>query len=462
MEKKQFKMPHLLWIMLGLLLLASLLSYIVPAGKFAVDEKGKIIGTEFSYLNTQNPISPWQMLMLIMQGLVASGMIIWVVLISGAMTSIVMATGAIDELLGWSIYKLKDKNENILISIMFILMVYLGGFGGTDALIAVVPIGVIFSKKLRLDPICAMGVTTYATLLGFGTGPVKQSTSQMLMGVRIYGAFFTMFISMNIFMLVGLFFLIKYIKKIRKNPQNSIMYNDGWNPNEVGEIEEIKETSLSLRTILILFFFLGQYALIVAYPFFSKDSKQLYPFILAVNLLVSIIIGLLAKFSFKKIGDEFVKGLSSIVFVGFVIGLAKVMSLVLTKGEVLDTIVYVLTRPLMNIPRIFSSIGMTAVISVINLFIPSASSKAAILVPILKPIVETLGMTPELGVQAFQYGDGFSNLISPALGWTVGSCAMAGVPFSKWLKWVSPKVLVFICLSFVCMFILTASGWQAF
>lgn len=213
MEKKQFKMPHLLWIMLGLLLLASLLSYIVPAGKFAVDEKGKIIGTEFSYLNTQNPISPWQMLMLIMQGLVASGMIIWVVLISGAMTSIVMATGAIDELLGWSIYKLKDKNENILISIMFILMVYLGGFGGTDALIAVVPIGVIFSKKLRLDPICAMGVTTYATLLGFGTGPVKQSTSQMLMGVRIYGAFFTMFISMNIFMLVGLFFLIKYIKK---------------------------------------------------------------------------------------------------------------------------------------------------------------------------------------------------------------------------------------------------------
>lgn len=240
------------------------------------------------------------------------------------------------------------------------------------------------------------------------------------------------------------------------------MYNDGWNPNEVGEIEEIKETSLSLRTILILFFFLGQYALIVAYPFFSKDSKQLYPFILAVNLLVSIIIGLLAKFSFKKIGDEFVKGLSSIVFVGFVIGLAKVMSLVLTKGEVLDTIVYVLTRPLMNIPRTFSSIGMTAVISVINLFIPSASSKAAILVPILKPIVETLGMTPELGVQAFQYGDGFSNLISPALGWTVGSCAMAGVPFSKWLKWVSPKVLVFICLSFVCMFILTASGWQAF
>ena len=138
------------------------------------------------------------------------------------------------------------------------------------------------------------------------------------------------------------------------------------------------------------------------------------------------------------------------------------MSLVLTKGEIMDTIVYVLTKPLMNLPRAFSSIGMTAVISVVNLLIPSASSKAAVLIPILRPIVEALGMAPELGVQAFQYGDGFSNLISPALGWTVGSCAMAGVPFPKWLKWVFPKVIIFTCLSFIIMFILTETGWRAF
>lgn len=462
MEKKQFKMPHLFWIMIGLLLLASILTYIIPAGKFAVDEKGKIIGTQFSYLNYQSPVNPWKMFMLIMQGLVESGMIIWVVLISGAMTSVVMATGAIDELLGWAVWKLKDKNENILVSIMFILMVYLGGFGGTDALIAVVPIGVIFSKKLKLDPICALGITTYATLIGFGTGPVKQTTSQMLMGVPVYGAFFTMFISMNIFMIIGLFLLLRYIKSIRKNSKNSLMYSEGWNSEKIDEVEELKKVFLSRRKVTILLIFLGQYILIVAYPFITKSSTTLYPFILATNLLVSILVGTLAKFPFKKIGDEFSKGLSSIVFVGFIIGLARVMSIVLTKGEILDTIVYILTKPLMNLPRAFSSIGMTAVISIVNLIIPSASSKAAILIPILKPIVEALGMPPELGVQAFQYGDGFTNLISPALGWTVGSCAMAGVPFPKWLKWVLPKVIIFICLSFLCMFILTVTEWRAF
>ena len=69
---------------------------------------------------------------------------------------------------------------------MFVLMVYLGGFGGTDALIAVVPIGVIFTKKLKLDPICAIGVSSYATLLGFGTGPTKQFITQLMMGVPVY------------------------------------------------------------------------------------------------------------------------------------------------------------------------------------------------------------------------------------------------------------------------------------
>lgn len=219
-NKKNFKMPHLFWIMMGLLLFACLLTYIVPAGQFAVDESGKILGDKFTYIGKQHPVTPWRMLMLTLQGLVDSGLVIWTVLVSGAMTAVVMSTGAIDELLNWAIYKLKDKSENILISIMFILMVYLGGFGGTDALIAVVPIGVIFTKKLKLDPICAIGVSSYATLIGFGTGPTKQFITQLMMGVPVYGAFFTMFISMNFFMILGLFLLLRYIKRFEKIRQN--------------------------------------------------------------------------------------------------------------------------------------------------------------------------------------------------------------------------------------------------
>ena len=64
--KKGFKMPHLFWIMMGLLLFACLLTYIIPAGEFAVDENGKILGDQFSYLGHQNPVAPWRMFMLIL------------------------------------------------------------------------------------------------------------------------------------------------------------------------------------------------------------------------------------------------------------------------------------------------------------------------------------------------------------------------------------------------------------
>ena len=465
--KKGFKMPHLFWIMMGLLLFACLLTYIIPAGEFAVDENGKILGDQFSYLGHQNPVAPWRMFMLILQGLGDSGLVIWTVLTSGAMTAVVMATGAIDELLNWAIYKLKDKSENILITIMFVLMVYLGGFGGTDALIAVVPIGVIFTKKLKLDPICAIGVSSYATLLGFGTGPTKQFITQLMMGVPVYGAFFTMFISMNFFMLFGLFLLLRYVKKIRKDPTKSLMWSEGWNPAnmKVTAEEEAKlsqGTKLSGRTIAILVLFLGQYGILVAYPLLGGDGNYLQHLMTALALFVAIVCGFIGGFSFDKVGDEFVKGLQGLVFVGFVIGLAKVMSLVLTEGMVIHTMVYVLTRPLMDLSRAVSSIGMTAIICVVNLLIPSATSKAAILVPILKPIAETLNMDLNVAVQAFQYGDGFTNMVSPFLGWTVGSCVMAGVPFPKWFKWVFPKVIAFILISFVIMYVLTESGWTAF
>lgn len=460
-EKKAFKLPHLFWIMMGLLVVTSLLTYVVPAGKFATDpETGKILGDQFIWLEAQTPVSIVAMFMTMLEGLTSSATIGYAVMVSGASVAIVMGTGAFDEFLDWAIYKLKDKDDTILLMVMFALMVYLGAFGGSDALIAIVPVGVMFAKKLRLDPICAIGVSTYATLLGFGTGPTKQATTQMLMGVQIYGTFFTMFISMNVFMLVGMYFLVSYAKKIKKDPTKSLMWDEGWRPGEAVDTSSLKETKLTGKSIAVLLIYMGQYVFLVAYPLITGDSSKTFPQMIAVGIFVAIVCGLIGGFSMDKIGSEFAKGLASMAFVAFVIGLAKVMSIVMTNGNILHTIVYWITRPLMGLPLAVASIGMTLVISLVNMVIPSASSKAAILVPILAPIAETLGMMPELAVQAFQYGDGFTNMVSPFLGWTVGSLVTAGVPFAKWMKWALPKVIAFLTLGCVVMFALTTFGWQ--
>ena len=112
------------------------------------------------------------------------------------------------------------------------------------------------------------------------------------------------------------------------------------------------------------------------------------------------------------------------------------------------------------VPRSLAVVGMNIVISLINLFIPSASAKAAILVPIVTPLCETLGVTLQVGVQSFLYGDKLTNIISPVLGTTVAGLAMCRIDFSKWAKWVLPKLLLLACICWASLIILNAVGWM--
>ena len=369
-EKKPFKMPHLLWIMTGIILLACLATYVIPAGQFATNEAGEIMGTEFHYLGYQTPVSPWDALMSMKTGLTSAATIMFVVMISGATINVVLDTGVMDDMMNWSVAKLKDKGPNLLVIMMMVLMAYLGGFGGTDALIAVVPIGILFAKKLRLDPICALGVTTFAALVGFGTGPAQQATTQMLMGVIPYSAFFTRLIIMNFFLAVAIVMVLRYVKKIRKDPTKSLMYSEGWRPDAaVSAAEEsglIKEVKMTWRKILVLIIFIAQYLIIALFPLLGGDSDLTFDFMIAVMLITMVLVGIIGGMSADQLGNSFSKGLASMAFVAFVIGLAKVISLVLENGNVIHTIVYVLTQPLMALPRSVASVGLTLIVSIIN------------------------------------------------------------------------------------------------
>lgn len=448
--------------MFGIILLSCLATYLIPAGQFMTNAAGEIVGTDFEYLGHQTPVSPWDALMLMKTGLNGAATIMFVVMVSGATINVVLETGAMDDLMNWAVYKLKDKGSSLLIALMMILMAYLGGFGGTDALIAVVPIGILFSKKLKLDPIVALGVTTFAALVGFGTGPAQQATTQMLMGVTPYSAFFTRLVIMNFFLAVAIFMVLAYVKKIRKNPEASLMYSEGWRPDAVledaDESSVLKKVEMSWRKFAVIIIFLLQYLIIALYSLLG--GSETFDFMIAVMIVTMILVGIVGGMSADELGQSFARGLASMAFVAFVIGMAKVISLVLGNGNVIHTIVYVLTLPLLALPKSVSSIGLTIIVSIINPLIPSATSKAAILVPIMKPVAEALGLQPNLAVVAYQMGDSFTNLLSPLLGWMVGSCAMANVPFAKWYKWVFPKVLTFIFLACVIVLLLTVTGWS--
>lgn len=455
-KKRGFKMPHLLYIMLGLVIIMSLLTYVVPAGQFARDAAGKVDATKFEYLGYQTPVSLMDVLFGMMTGLVNSGVTVWVVMISGANMAVILQTGAVDKFLNWAIYKLQKQSTKVLIPVLYFLILYIAGFAGTDALIAVVPIGVIFAKKLKLDKMSALATTFFPSMIGFGTGPtLKVLIPQAMVGVAPLSGFGVRFIIMNVFGLLGLFFTMRYVFAIQKDPTKSAMGNTDW-LQETAETEEMEKVDTPVKSLIVLALLILQYLALVIYSF---SGENIFAFMIGLFVVGAVVIGLIGGLSFDEVGNGFAKGLGSMAFVTFIIGLATVMQMIMVEGNILDTIVYAITRPLMNLNRGFSVVGITAVITVLNPLVPSATAKAAVLIPIVQPIASTLGITDQVAVQAFLFGDAFTNMISPALGWTMGALEIADVPYDKWFKWVIVPLIILVLASFVIMFFLNSINW---
>lgn len=457
-KKSKLKMPHLLFLMLGLILLMSLLTYIVPAGQFATDpETGALIGDEFHLLGHQTPVNPWEALNLILPGFMNSSYVVSLMLIGGGCVGVIMGTGAFDTMINWAISKLQDKGVAVLVPLMFLIIAIQGAFGGGDQMIALVPLGVMMAKKLRLDPIMAVALTFFASFTGFAVGPSRTGTAQLMMGVPMYSGFVERTVIMLVIVIIGMLYTLRYAKKIAHNPASSYMGPGPWYEDSAATAQKtVEEVVFSPRAAFVTVLFFAQYFVIVYMMSVLKMPNTILP---AVQILVAVFCGLIYGENLDTIGNAFAKGAQGMAFVATIIGLAGTMSLVMQNGNIMHTIVYYACLPLRELSLGLASVGMSAIISVINLLVPSASAKMAILIPIIKPMAESLGMSGNLAVSAFQFGDGFTNLITPALGVTAGSLAIAGVPLSKWLKWALPITLLMLFVSWIILYFLGTIGW---
>lgn len=457
-KKRNFKMPHLLYIMLGLLIMMSLLTYVIPAGNFGRDASGKVDASVFNYLSSQTPVSLVDLFFMLLGGLVAAGTTVWVVMVSAANMNVVMDTGAVDEVLEYATIKLKKSSTKVLVPILYFLILYIAAFASTDALIAVVPIGVLFAKRLKIDPLSALGVSFFPSMIGFGLGPtLRVIIPQTMLNLPPLSGFGMRMLLLNIFGIVGLLYTFRYIKRVQKDSNNSLMHNEDWKNELI--VDDVNKSNMDMpkRSVIVLILMILQYVILVAYFLIFKEKPM--EFIVGFFLIGAIFIGLVGGMNADEVANSFVRGLANMAFVVFIIGLATTMQTVMVQGNILDTIIFSITRPLMNLNRSISAIGITAVITLINPFVPSVTAKAAALIPIIEPLTNALGIHPQIACQAFLMGDSFTNMISPALGWTMGALTIAKVPYDRWIKWVIKPMLLFVFMSFIVIYILNTIGW---
>jgi len=197
---------------------------------------------------------------------------------------------------------------------------------------------------------------------------------------------------------------------------------------------------LNLLMFTILYLIVG----VMGYGWYVMEIATLF-------FAMGIAAGVAMNYSPNKITNLFIEGVKDILSAAMVVGLAGGIIIILQNGHIIDTILYSISESMGNMGKV-ASVGMMYVFqTLINIMIPSGSAKAALTMPIMSQFSDLIGVSRQATVMAFQFGDGFTNMITPTSGVLTGVLGVAKIPYDKWVKWITPFMIVLIILGFLLL-----------
>ena len=458
--KKKFKVPNTYTLIMLFVIIAAVMTYIVPAGEYSMvtDEitgKTLIDPTSFQFIDS-NPTTLIGFLLSIVNGMNKSGTIIFLVFMIGGFFQIINDTGAIDAAIGTAVNKL-EKKALLVIPVIMLLMTVLGALGIiVNAAIAFIPIGIVLARKLKLDPIVGAAVMYLGVYSGFASTPMGAFNTilgQTIAGIPPMSGFLLRAIVWAIIFGITVWYIMRYARKVKLDINNSVLDVIEWTDVE----ENVKAKKFTWNHGLILFTLFAGFTL---YAYGSFVLKWNINYLSAIMLAVAIISGFIGKMSPDEMSISFINGCKSMVFGAMVIGFAKAITLILADGNVIHTLIYYMSAPLAEVGSTAAGVLMFYVNLIFNFFVPSGSGQAMIVMPLMAPMSDIVGVSRQIAVSAYQYGDGFSNTIIPTSGTLMAILGIAKIPYEKWLKFMLPLFGLWVLIATLALIVASLIGWS--
>ena len=395
--------------------------------------------------------------------------------------------------------------NNIIITLIMILFSLFGSvFGMSEETIAFTLIIIPLAISMGYDSIVGVCMVYVAAHIGFSgamLNPFTIGIAQGIAGIPLFSGIGYRLVCWIILTIIGIVFVLWYANKVKKDPKSSIMYenDDYWRKTENSQLSTDSQLSTlnsksstwlvyGLVTALLVFFAIRYpmttlkignststlpllpigAGLFLVIGFFALRKSVAY-FILTMlfgtvyYLIVGVLgygwyimeiatlflfMGICSGFAMGKgasdIAKLFIEGMGDILSAAVVVGLAAGIVIVLQDGGVIDTILYGLSKSMSNLGTIASTEIMYGIQTLINIVIPSGSAKAAITMPIMAPFSDLIGISRQTTVMAFQFGDGFTNMITPTSGVLIATLGVARIPWEKWVRFIWKFILVLI------------------
>lgn len=464
-EKKWYqKMPHTYLILFIVVLIAAVLTYVLPAGAFerAIPEgMSRTVIVPGTYHSVdQNPIGLLAFFRAIPEGMIAAGNIIFLIMLSTGCFKIVNSTGALESGVGILLKKVTKANLSgtIVIWIMVFLFSLLGVAVGPEIQIPFVAISVTIALGLGYDVLTGLAMIAGGGGVGFALGPINAAvigTADAVMGLPTFsgqGLRWALWFAGTI---VCAIVISLYANSVKKNPEKSFVKDV--NTEGFGFSKKFEEYTLSGRQIAVLLVFIAT----LAVEIYGASKKGWYlNEMSAIFIIGGVLAGIVGGVKLNDIMDGFSQGAKDAANIAIIVGIARAIQVVLESGNIMDTVIYYLSNPLAGMSPFVAAILGTIVVGIIHFFIPSGSGLVVAAMPILGPMLMLMGLTAQTAVLVVQIGATVPNFILPTVGAYIAMCSIARVPVNKWWKFGIRLTIPLYLISwvFVVIAILTNYG----
>ena len=463
-KKFKFKIPHT-YIIIGIIIVvAMILTYVVPAGQFDRVEDpatGRTKVVEGSYRKVeQSPVNPFKMFVAIQEGMIDSADIIFFILFAYGFVYMQIKTGAFDGAVGELLRKMGGKEKYLIPVFMTLFGICGSTFGMYEETYGLLPAFIGIAIALGYDGLVGGAIVVVGVVTGFAAATFNPFTLGVAQGIAELPLFSGWQFRAIIFVAfegLSIWYVMRYAAKVKANPDASYVKDVNFAVAEGRSKEELVKTPFTARHKVSMLLFLVTIVLIIVgtikFGWYINELAALF-------IIMMIIVGLVGKLTMSEIASTFVEAASSAMFGAIVVGLARAILIIMEDGCIIDTVVYALSSLVSTSSKYVSALLMLVVQNLTNFFIPSGSGQAATSMPIMVPLADMLGVTRQTATLAFQFGDGFSNMFWPTA--VATECGLMGLPLDKWYKFITPLFLMMLVFQAIFIVISVVIGFGPF
>ena len=395
---------------------------------------------------TPNPQNFLDFLKSPIKGIIEAADIIFLVLFIGGLIGIIHSTGAFDAGISWLARVLKG-HEYILI-ILVTTLISIGGttFGLAEETIAFYPILIpvfLAAKYDAMVPLASIYLGSSIGTMCSTINPFSSIIASDAAGINWTTGLWGRFSVLILGTLICIIYILRYAKKVQKDSTKSLIYDQKQEIEDHFGVSVESSYKLTSRMKLMLFVFTLCFVVMI---YGVSLLEWWFLEMTTVFFAGALLIGIIGRIKEYKFVETFVKGASDLLGVALIIGIARGVSVLMDDGLISDTLLFHASTVTDGMNKGVFINAMLYIYSGLSFFIPSSSGMAVLTMPILSPLADTVGIGREAIVNAYQLGQGLFAFINPT-GLILASLAIVKVGYNKWLRFVMPLVIILLGLS---------------